>query len=210
MSITNPDGKHGKQLRALRMLIAVHCGSAHPLTAALRDAEVNDDALQYAFATFERLQAYQTQDVRDVLARDVAAEGAMTPDWPTQIAAAVARIDGIPHGRNWVGPFHAEIINLMQAAKTEAERHDIEVAAAALFWSRSRTREYGEGRLHNILAEAKRPAGSLPSNGSTHAVALSRAPMATTPRAAMRLDIELKVKKLQLDGPRRDLATSQR
>jgi hypothetical protein len=55
----------------------------------------------------------------------------------------------------------------MKAAKTEAERRDVEVAATALFARRNRTREYGEGQLRNILAEAARLAGPLPSNGLT-------------------------------------------
>jgi hypothetical protein len=85
----------------------------------------------------------------------------------SQIAAAVARIEAIPRSRTWLGPFNAEVTDLMKAAKTEAERHDVEVAAAALFARRNRTREYGEGQLHNILAEARRQAGPLPLNGLT-------------------------------------------
>jgi hypothetical protein len=91
----------------------------------------------------------------------------MTSDWPAQIAAAVAYVDAIPPGRTWFGPFNAKIADLMKAAKTEAERRDVEVAATALFARRNRTREYGEGQLRNILAEAERLAGPLPSNGLT-------------------------------------------
>jgi AAA domain len=94
-------------------------------------------------------------------------EAPMMIDIAEQIAAAVARIDTIPRGRDWLGPFHAAIIDLMKTAIIEAERHDVEVAATALFARRNRTREYGERQLDNILTEAKRLAGPLPLNGLT-------------------------------------------
>jgi hypothetical protein len=88
----------------------------------------------------------------------------MTPDRPAHIAAAVARIDAIPHGRDWFGPLDAAITDLMKEAKTEAERHDVEAAAAALFAKRNKTGMYGAGQLDRILAEAERLAGPLPNS----------------------------------------------
>jgi len=45
------------QLRCLAGLVATHYGSAHPLIATLRDAEVNGDALQYAAAQLDSFPA---------------------------------------------------------------------------------------------------------------------------------------------------------
>jgi hypothetical protein len=42
------------QLRCLAGIVACHCRSDHPLIATLCNAELNGDALQYAFAMFER------------------------------------------------------------------------------------------------------------------------------------------------------------
>jgi hypothetical protein len=110
------------------------------------------------------------------------------PTFQEKVVAAVARIDAIPSGRFWFGPLHAAITDLMKEAKTEAERHNVEAAAAALFARRNRTKEYGEGRLHGIFAEARQLAGPLPStsrgsampllNGrDTEAVALPATPL---------------------------------
>jgi hypothetical protein len=43
------------QLRSFAGIIACHCGSAHPLIATLRDAELDGDALQRAASLLDRL-----------------------------------------------------------------------------------------------------------------------------------------------------------
>jgi hypothetical protein len=43
------------QLRSSAGIIACHCGSAHPLIAALRDAELDGEGLQRAASLLDRL-----------------------------------------------------------------------------------------------------------------------------------------------------------
>lgn len=56
-SATCPVSEKSKQLRTLQALIAVHCGSTHPLIDQLRQAET--DAMQFVASqeAFERLPA---------------------------------------------------------------------------------------------------------------------------------------------------------
>jgi len=46
------------QLRSFAGIVACHCGSAHPLIATLRDAELDGDALQRAASLLDRLPTF--------------------------------------------------------------------------------------------------------------------------------------------------------